>query len=68
MLFKISFFENPFSGKYFRFFFLSKLLKGWKNDSLLKDLLKKQAGEIINDKICIILNSILLSLTEDRDF
>ena len=34
--------------KYLRF--LSKLPKGWENDSLLKDLLKKQAGEIINDK------------------
>ena len=27
-------------GKYFRFFYLSKLPKGLKNDSLLKDLLK----------------------------
>ena len=54
-------------GKYFRFWFWYKLTKEWKNDSLLKDL-KKQAGELINDKICIVLNSIFCSLSEGGNF
>ena len=54
-------------GKYFWFFYLSKLPKGLKNDSLLKDLLKT-ACEVIKYKILIVLNSILFSLAEDRDF
>ena len=29
---------------------------------------KKQAGVVINDKIWIVLNNILFSLTEDQDF